>query len=534
MKKSFRKRIGKILGIAVLIALMLVGGIFIYIKTQATVKVTTKTGALHELTIEEKLEDFNYIYKVLKENHPYFEVEKRKTGYDWLEHKGDFENWIKATNNNKDYYRTIERILYLVQNGHTNIILPEMYDEYRKLYSGIGNNAWSNVLNDEDVAIKYEEWKKIIDGKSSVIPLSFKYIEGSYIVTNPSLINEDILKKYNIPKYSMLKDIDGVNIEDYINSIMDKKFLKFDNKRSKLKASSLSIPCQEGKSMQLTFLTPDGKIVERNLQGIEYVAPKRSMTGPEKLYETAVIENGKLAYIKVSSFSAFYVEKDREGIYKFFEEVKDYPNLIIDIRGNGGGSENYYTRNLVSPLIDKKLEANFYMVFRDGDYIKPFMKSRGMFAKSIDSIPNGLMYPEEINKDFSAFIPSTREISPKDSVGFKGKIFLIVDDYVYSSAESFAVFAKATGFATIVGTRTGGDGIGIDPAICALPNSGLIIRFPLEMGLNPDGTSNEETHTDPDIYAEQTYEDFIKYNEYKGEIINPYDTVMNKVIEMTK
>jgi C-terminal processing protease CtpA/Prc len=174
------------------------------------------------------------------------------------------------------------------------------------------------------------------------------------------------------------------------------------------------------------------------------------------------------------------------------------------------------------------------MVFRDGDYIKPFLKSRGMFAKSIDTIPDGLKYPDEIKSDFSAFLSSTREVSPENSVGFKGKIFLIVDDYVYSSAESFAVFAKATGLATIVGTRTGGDGIGIDPAICALPNSGLIISFPLEMGLNPDGTSNEETHTEPDIYAEQIYEDFIKYNEYKGGIINPYDTVINKVIEMTK
>lgn len=534
MKKTFGKMIVKILGIAAIVILILVGGVFIYFKTQTTVKVTTKAGALHELTIEEKLEDFNYMYKVLKENHPYFEVEKRKTGYDWLAHREDFENWIKATKNNRDYFSTIGRILYLVQNGHTNIISPDMYDDYRKMYSGITNNAWENVLNDEGVVAKYEDWKKTIDSKRSVIPLDFKYIEGNYIVTNPSFINEDILKKYNIPEYSIIKTVDGVSIDDYIKSIIDKKFLKFDDKRSKLKASRLTIPCEEGKNMKFTFLTPEGEIMDKTLQAIEYLAPKSSMTGPEKLYDTAIIEKDKLAYIKVNSFSSFYVEKDRAGIYKFFEEVKDYANLVIDIRGNGGGSENYYTDNLVAPLIDKKLKANFYMAFRDGNYIKPFLKSRGIFAKSIDNIPDGLKYPDEIKSDFSTFLSSTREISPENPVGFKGKIFLIVDDYVYSSAESFAVFAKATGFATIVGTRTGGDGIGIDPAICPLPNSGLIIRFPLEMGLNPDGTSNEETSTEPDVYSEQTYRDFIKYNEYNGGIINPYDTVLNKVIEMIK
>lgn len=534
MKKSFGKRVAKVVIIAAAAVFILVAGVFLYFRTQATVKVATRSGALHELTVEEKLEDLNYMYDILKENYPYFDVVERKTGYNWFDYKGDFENWVRASNNNREFYSAVERILYLAQNGHTNIISPEMYDEYRRLYSGINSNAWKNVLQDEAVAVKYEEWKKIIDNSSFLIPLGFKYIEGNYIVTNPSYVSEDILKKYDIPEYSMLKSVEGANIDNYISSIVDKKFLKYDNKRSKLKASSLNIPCREGQGIRLTFQTPEGKVIDRTLQAIPYTPPKRSMEGPDKLYDTAIIEEGKLAYIKVSSFSSFYVEKDREGIHKFFEDIKDYQNLIIDIRGNGGGSENYYTTNLVAPLIDKKLETDLYMAFRAGDYIKPFLKSRGIFTKSIDAMPEGLNYPEELKSDFSGFLPSSREVSPKNPVGFKGKIYLLVDDYVYSSAESFAVFSKATDFATIVGTRTGGDGIGIDPGLFALPNSGLVIRFPLEMGLNPDGTSSEEASTEPDVYVEQAYGDYIKYNEYKGGIINPYDTVLNKVIEMTK
>lgn len=88
---------------------------------------------------------------------------------------------------------------------------------------------------------------------------------------------------------------------------------------------------------------------------------------------------------------------------------------------------------------------------------------------------------------------------PKNSVEFKGKIYLLVDGQVFSSSEAFAAFAKSTGFATLVGERTGGDGLGDDPAICVLSNSGYVFRFTKEMGLTSNGTCNFEHKTEPDI-----------------------------------
>ncbi len=85
--------------------------------------------------------------------------------------------------------------------------------------------------------------------------------------------------------------------------------------------------------------------------------------------------------------------------------------------------------------------------------------------------------------------------------GFDGKVWLLVSNQVYSAAEAFTVFCKDTGFATIVGTETGGDGIGIDPVYFMLPNSGLLIRYSPLFGLNPDGSSNEEYGSTPDIIS---------------------------------
>lgn len=65
-----------------------------------------------------------------------------------------------------------------------------------------------------------------------------------------------------------------------------------------------------------------------------------------------------------------------------------------------------------------------------------------------------------------------------------------------------AVFSKATRWATVVGKTTSGDGIGSDPNLVSIPGTGLVFRFSGGMGLNPDGSANEETKTIPDVIIE--------------------------------
>lgn len=69
---------------------------------------------------------------------------------------------------------------------------------------------------------------------------------------------------------------------------------------------------------------------------------------------------------------------------------------------------------------------------------------------------------------------------------------------VYSSAESFSIFCKESGFATLIGERTGGDGGGMDPVLFNLENSGLIVRMASDMYLTGKGICNEEFKTIPD------------------------------------
>lgn len=527
--KALKKLNGILIAVICIISILA----FAYYK-YLYVDINVNSGTLKELTDKEKIEDFEYLYNVIKNNYPYLEVVKRKTGYDWLNNKEEFKNMVLSSKDNIEFYHSIEKILYLLQNAHTGVIKPVLYPMYKDAYKKLNYYAWKKILTNENINKKYSYWEKIIKDEKNIVPIKFAYVEGKYIAYK-NIDDEDNFKIYDIPKFSALIEVNGILIDKYVLSKMDSMYLNYDFKRKKLKANDLIIYCNENEYVNLKFITLDGKIIERNLKG-ENIKFKKYNDLPDKLYNTQIIEKDKIAYIKISSFSYEYVDKDKEGIYSFFKSIKDYPYLIIDIRGNGGGSESYYIENIVSPLIDKEMSAEFYLLFRGGKEIRPFLTSKKILKKSINKLPKGLNYPEEIKDMFAGFIKSERKIHPQNSVGFKGKIYLLVDDRVYSSAETFSAFSKASGFATLIGTETGGDGIGIDPAFLVLPNSGLLIRFSIDMGLNPDGTSNEEYHTQPDIYVEIKEKDFKNYIEYnernKDNILNPYDTVLNYTLSI--
>lgn len=76
--------------------------------------------------------------------------------------------------------------------------------------------------------------------------------------------------------------------------------------------------------------------------------------------------------------------------------------------------------------------------------------------------------PQEATTLFKFYSKITENTKPDHSVGFKGKIYLLVDGAVFSASDGFASFAQNSNFATVIGERTAGDGININPILAAL------------------------------------------------------------------
>lgn len=237
--------------------------------------------------------------------------------------------------------------------------------------------------------------------------------------------------------------------------------------------------------------------------------------------ETKILIHNEVAYIKFKSMGGFDVAKeDSIKIKDFLRQVQDYEKLIIDIRGNGGGYDSYWNY-IVSLLTNKTLSQNYYAFFKDS-HINKYKYSPYLVedSKSINLLDENILaqFPEEIKTDFDYYKIYRITINPlsvntnsSDYIDFKGKIYLLVDRNVFSSAEKFASFAKDTGFATLVGETTGGDRVFEEIPLIYLPNSKFVIRFSRELGLNSDGTINMETRTRPHIEVDPTpHEDFTK------------------------
>jgi hypothetical protein len=360
---------------------------------------------LKTLTKEEMLQDFNYMYSILKENYPFFEVNKRLNNVDWLANKDKYIHKISINSiSDKYFFEALQSILEELNNDHTHIL-----DEYSYIY----------------MRMLYEDLAKV---------------DASYSPWCEVLQNKKAQDRYQIEQISM-ESVDKANNN---------------------------------------FITPENVRTDK------------------------VIKN-KVAYLGIKSLNSFNMDGDNKIITPFLKEIKDYKALIIDIRGNVGGNSSYWADNIVPLLIKKDLSYKYYSLYRGGNYTEPFLISKtGAKYDKLNPIENLLRenldtYVPEIRSDFRCYYESIMTVKSRNYVGFKGKIYLLVDRGVFSSSEKFAAFSKDSGFATLVGETTGGDGIGSDPLLCVLPNSGYILRFPSIMGLNSKGYCNEEYKTQPDV-----------------------------------
>jgi len=344
------------------------------------------------LSEKQKMEDFEYLYQTLKDNYPYFGVLEREQGIKWLDYKTDFENAVKATKNDKEFFKIISQILRSLHSGHADLMPTMKRKMFIATYKNMSRKKWLETLNKGD-----DYWAELYG----------------------------------------FKDV----------AINNKEDIPYDS----------------------------------------------------SLLNCFIIDTNNIAVIKVQSFSTFQMENDIKRIKLFLKKVESYPHLIIDIQDNGGGNSRYWSQYFVPLLTSKNIIYKSHYAIRNSEFIKSYFEDIEWEKESFESIRKMPNLPTELNKKDFFYISGVDTVFRGKFNSFSGKVYLLVNHKVFSSAEGFAVFCKDTKWAKVVGETTAGDGVGIDPVIAILPNSKMLFRFPGEMGLNPDGSSNEEMNTIPDM-----------------------------------
>lgn len=278
-----------------------------------------------------------------------------------------------------------------------------------------------------------------------------------------------------------------------------------------------------GKTGFYNFLN-DKKVAKR-YKNLKSESVKEQSTSSYNLILGDVIKD-KIGYIYLPRMmpEGKSINDDLMLISQYIKTLDNHKALIIDIRGNGGGSD-YYWEGIVSRLINEDKRKYGFALFRDNnEVINYYVSSPKLPLQPISNLPYNIMKnaPKEVPEKFNKFLEINRVIKSNSVSKFKGKIYLLVDSKVFSASESFAIFCKDNNFATLIGTKTGGDGGGGDPVLFALPNSRLIVRMSSNMFLTKTGKCNEEFKTTPDILVE----DCERFNDVY------YDNCIKKVLQL--
>lgn len=207
-------------------------------------------------------------------------------------------------------------------------------------------------------------------------------------------------------------------------------------------------------------------------------------------------EDCKTLCLKIPTFIFFVQERDHDVLQQALEQYPEAENIVFDITGNSGGADGYWRENLVAPFgEDQRCSLRFF--FKGSPQNLQIIPPDE--AKQTSELEDAPEWALKYGLDRYACFDMP--VEGREAVHSNAKRWVLVDHVVYSSSEMFVCFCKSTGWATVAGKQTGGDGIGFSPVLRLLPDSGLLYEFNCAAGENPDGTMSIEGTT-PDIVLE--------------------------------
>lgn len=279
---------------------------------------------------------------------------------------------------------------------------------------------------------------------------------------------------------------------------------------------------------------------------LKYTYKSSDVTGRKKdLYWYTIIPSDSLCYLQfntmfdrhlLSAFGFFqriplYFMFVTKGIGYFDDYVdkmlevmheKGAMTLVVDLRGNGGGSST-----LGDQLLYKLGVADSIRGFSTLVRISPLL--RAVYPNKVEEyeqrfrertgrslLPDTLINTDSLYADDSTASDYFGGIKDKHSdyyttpakYPFKGKVYFITGEGTFSSASVLAATVKDNKIFTIVGQPTGQASHYGEVLILQLPKTGTYCTISCKKFLRPDGSSDNERAVYPDKEIWLSFEEF--------------------------
>lgn len=403
---------------------------------------TTAYSENEILKKEQIIEDILFMDSIIQVIHPnpFYYISPYK--YNLLKEKVVYD--LQDSLSIEKIYLLISPILASLKDGHSMMLMP--YDPLVTYLKSGGKVFPIDVYLTKDKLFAKYDCCNHFDFNDSTEIISINNIDVSDILS-------EIYKLYPI---ELSNDLFYNSIErDFYILLLYAQLLNEENVKMKIKNG--------------------GETADYNTRLVPYSSYNsyKKKQVPDNKYTYHIVDDKSTVEIKLGSFMptpAYY-----RFIDSLFHDLENYSikNMIIDIRGNSGGSSNAVD-SLISYLYPDsfKLYSQIYLKVSEG--LKKKYKSQNASQYSlIESEQIGSVIPEIINNT----------ISTKSNI-YDGFLKILVDKSTYSGAASFANLVSQLGRGEISGTTGSNDIYFGDFLIFKLPNTGLVFTISAKKFIN--------------------------------------------------
>jgi len=394
------------------------------------------------MTKSERLEIFEQVWSNVNEHF----YDPNFNGIDWNKKHIEYKTKIENCNNTDTLFFLLNKMLFELNSSHCGVGLLSELDK------AISPYIFSN----------------------GEIGIDIRIIENRIIVTN--VLKNSPANIAHIKQGYIIEKIDDLTLSEIGKLVKYKPPFNDRNRKFHLTAEVLRhIYGKSGTKVKIDFLDENNKYHTKTL------TRKNRLNGislgggmpPAYLKSESYFISENIGYLSFNAFNP----ADSEHVLHNLEKVNNSKGLIIDLRGNDGGS----------------IEAMKLLLGR-------FVTERIKYGIYINR--------NEHNEDF---------IEPIGSK-YQGKIVLLVDEMSISGAENMAGIIQYFKIGKIIGNQTPGQMLWGNGYII---NDSIALVIPIYKFEYPNGFNPENNGITPDIEIEQKREDLLKGK----------DTQLEKAIE---